>query len=70
MKVRLVKYNLEDLPECTHIADAYSYLRNTTFACFGEIKDMKGHSYCQDIKTGIPIILHTDSLIDLTEDEL
>ena len=73
-KIRLVKYDIACMPETIettfHISSAYALLSNATFACFGEIKGMKGHSYCQDIKTGIPIVLHTDNLIDLTEDEL
>lgn len=70
-KVRLVKYDIACMPET--VSGTYTLLSNlqcATFACFGEIKGMKGHSYCQDIKTGIPIVLHTDNLIDLTEDEL
>jgi hypothetical protein len=40
------------------------------FVYFGEIPQMPGHSYLQDIKTGKPYVLHTENLIPLTEDEV
>lgn len=69
MTIKLVKYDYNSLPE-EWKKDNPNLFEGVVFACFGEIKTMNGHSYCQNIKTGIPVIIHTDNLIELTEEEL
>lgn len=69
MTIKLVKYDYNSLPE-EWKKDNPNPFEGFVFACFGEIKGMIGHSYCQDIKTGLPVILHTDNLLELTEEKL
>lgn len=61
----LVKYHISDVPE-----NCQNLFVGMTFIYFGEVTNMAGHSVCQDIKTGKPYILHTENLVELTEDEL
>jgi hypothetical protein len=68
-KIKLVKYDYESLPENWRRNNPNPF-KDQIFALIGEIENMPGHSYLQNIKTGIPIILHTDNLIELNEDEL
>ena len=68
-KIKLVKYNYESLPALWRKNNNNPF-QDQIFAFIGEVEGMPGHSYLQNIKTGIPIILDNDNLIELTEDEL
>jgi hypothetical protein len=69
MEIKLVKWNYDSFSEGWKKQNP-NLFKGCVFACFGEVKGMKGHSYCQDIKTGLPTILDTDNLLELTEEEL
>jgi hypothetical protein len=69
MEIKLVKWNYDSFPEGWKKQNP-NLFHGCVFACFGEVKGMKGHSYCQDIKTGLPTILDSDNLLELTEEEL
>jgi hypothetical protein len=69
MKVKLVKWDYDSFPKEWKEQNP-NPLKGIVFACLGEIEGMKGHSYCQDTKTGKPFVLDTDNLIELTEEEL
>lgn len=69
MGVKLVKYNYDSFPEEWKKENSNSF-EGIVFACLGEVENMKGHSYCTDIKTGFPYVLDTDNLLELTEEEL
>lgn len=69
MLIKLVKYNYDSFPEEWRKQNPNPF-EGVVFACFGEIEGVEGHSYCQNIETGMPTILDTDSLIELTEEEL
>lgn len=65
----LVRWNYEGLPEHWRKSNPNPY-EGMTFMYFGEVTLMDGHSYLQCVETGKPYILHTDTLIPLTEEEL
>jgi hypothetical protein len=67
--IKLVKYNYDAFPEKWK-KDNPNPFRGVTFALLGSVKNMRGHSYVQDIKTGKGCILDTDNLIELSPDEL
>ena len=72
MKIRkrcLCKYNYTNYPESCKSGDWDKY-KGMTFFNHGKVAGMKGHSFVQNIDTGICYVLSTDSLIELTEDEL
>lgn len=66
----LVKYDYNSLPEFWKEANPTNIYEGVTFVYFGEIPQMPGHSYVQEIKTGKPRVFHTENLIALTEDEV
>ena len=72
MKIKkrsIVVYDYESLPQ--HWKDLNKNLfKDTVFMYLGEVSNMKGHAYLQNIKTGIPTILHIGNLRVLTEEEL
>jgi hypothetical protein len=69
MKIKLVKYDYDSFDDNWKKNNPNPF-EGAVFACFGEVEGMDGHSYCQNIETGIPAILHTENLIELTEEEL
>ena len=64
----LVKYDYNSLPERWKESNENIY-KGMTFVYFGEIPQMPGHSYVQEIKTGKPRVFHTESLLPLTDEE-
>ena len=64
----LIKYDYEGLPEEWRKHNPNPY-KNMTFIYLGDIPNMPGHSYLQDIKTGKPHIFHPENILPLTEDE-
>ena len=64
----LVKYDYDSMPEWWKKDNGNDYF-GVTFVYFGEIPQMPGHSYVQEIKTGKPRVFHTENLIPLTEEE-
>jgi len=68
-KIKLVKYDYKSMPKEWRV-DNPNPFEGQVFALIGEVKGMPGHSYLQNIETGVPIILDTDNLIELNEDEL
>ena len=67
-KLALVKYDYNSFPEDWKKIHTNTYLNNT-FCYLGNIPNMLGHSYVQDIKTGMCYIFHTEDLKELTDDE-
>jgi hypothetical protein len=65
----LVKWDYESFPEEWKKENPNPY-ENMTFIWFGEIHNMKGHSFLQCLETGKPFILHTDELLPLSEEEI
>ena len=65
----LVKWDYDSLPEEWKTANPNKF-EGKHFACFGEITKMSGHSLCLEMETGKPYVLHTNELIELTEEEL
>ena len=65
----LVKYDCSSYPESWKKNNPNPY-EGVSFVYFGEIPQMPGHSYVQEIKNGKPHIFHTENLIPLTEDEV
>lgn len=68
-KIILVKYDYDSFSE-EWKRDNPNPFDGVVFAFFGEISNMKGHAYLQNIKTGEPAILHLENITELTEDEL
>lgn len=65
----LVKYDWNSLPkEWTEIKT--NPYEGRTFIVLGEIPNMPGHCFCQDIDTGKGYIFHPESIIELTEEEV
>jgi hypothetical protein len=68
-EIKLVKYDYDSFPT-EWKENVHNPFEGQVFALIGEVKGMPGHSYLQNIETGLPIILDTDNLIELNEDEL
>jgi len=68
-KIKLVKYDYDSFP-IEWKTNNHNPFEGQVFALIGEVDQMPGHSYLQNIETGLPIILDTDNLIELNEDEL
>lgn len=65
----LIKYNYENMPEDWKTHNPHPY-PDVTFIYLGEIPNMPGHCYCQDIKTGKGHIFHPADCIVLTEEDV
>ena len=68
MQAVLVKYDSSGLSE--EEINKCEFVNNTLIIISGTIKQMPGHVLCLDMKTGKPYILHPESLIELTEEEV
>lgn len=67
--IKLVKYDYDSLPKEWRENNNNPF-DGVIFAFLGEVENMKGHGYYQDMLTGVPYILDFDSMADLTESEL
>jgi hypothetical protein len=65
----LVKWDYDNLPKEWRNKNPNPY-KDMVFMYLGEVNKMDGHSFLQCMETGKPFVLHTDSLIPLTKDEL
>lgn len=65
----LAKYNYDSFPEEWKIENDNPY-KGVVFMYLGEISNMPGHGYVQNINTGAVFILDIENLVELTEDEL
>jgi len=65
----LVKYDYDSINKEWKKVNPNPY-SNVIFIFLGEIPNMKGHCYVQDINTGKGCILDTDNLVELSEDEI
>jgi hypothetical protein len=65
----LVKWDYDSLPAEWRKTNANIH-EGKVFVYFGELPQIPGHSYLQEIKTGKPHVLHTEELIPLTDEEL
>jgi hypothetical protein len=68
-KITLVKYNYDSLPTEWKKENPNKY-EGITFAFLGEVKGLEGHGYYQDVDSGKSYMLHLDSMVELTEEEL
>ena len=66
----LVKYDFNSLPESWRKEHPTNLYEGIVFVYFGEIPNMKGHCYVQDIKTGKGYIFHPFNVIELNEEEI
>lgn len=68
-KLSLVRYNYDSLPKDfkKETSNPFEYF---VFCYLGDIPNMGGHSYVQDIKTGKGYIFHTENLVEINKDEL
>jgi hypothetical protein len=66
--IKLVKYDYDSLPESWKKINPPEY--DKRFVFLGEIEQMEGLGYYQDIVTGKPYIFDIESMKDLTEDEV
>jgi hypothetical protein len=65
----LVKYNWDSFPIEWRERNENKF-EGFVFCYLGDIPNMQGHSYVQDINTGLGYIFHPSSLIELTEEEV
>jgi hypothetical protein len=68
-KIKLVKYDYDSFPEDWKKSHANEFV-GFVFAVLGKVDKMPGHVYCQEIKSGKPFILHEESLLALTKEEI
>jgi len=68
-KLTLVKYDFDSLPENCKI-DNKNPFENMVFIYFGQVSQMKDHSFVQCIDNSKCYILDTNNLISLTDKEL
>ena len=68
-KLTLVKYNYDSFPE-TWRKNHPNEFKDVVFIYFGEVVNMPGHVYLQNIKTGKPTILHEESVVALSDEEV
>ena len=61
-KLSIVKYNYKSLDKKWRKNNPKPF-KGMAFIYFGEIPNMEGHVYCQDVKTGKPYILHSENII-------
>ena len=64
----LVKFDFTDLPKKYHMT--YPFTEQGVYVFLGDIVNMEGHCIVADYKTGMLYSgYHTDSFIELTDDE-
>ena len=66
--IKLVKYDYDSLPSSWLELNPPEH--DKRYAFLGEIEQMRGLGYYQDIVTGKPYIFDIESMKDLTEDEV
>lgn len=64
----LVKYDYESMPKDWKEKNKNPF-KDVTLIYLGEIPNMEGHCYLQNINTGLPAILHVGNIIALTEED-
>lgn len=64
--ITLVKYTLPE-DSSTHI---YNPHKDSLFMYLGEISNMNGFAYCNEVRTGRPCLLESEYLIPLTKGEI
>ena len=65
----LVKWNYDALPLEWKKNNSNPY-KDMAFIYLSEVTNMKDHAYCQCIETGKPYFLHSDELVEITQDEM
>ena len=61
-KLSIVKYNYKSLDKNWRKNNPNPF-KGIEIFYFGEIQNMHGNFYCQDIKKGKPYILHSENII-------
>lgn len=65
----LVKYDYDKFPSDWKEENPNIY-EGMSFLYLGEVPNMKGHSYVLSMDSGIPLIFHTENLIEISDDEV